>query len=298
MESRTDFMSRLISAGHVIPTHAPGVIGRSRGFEEVVSGLSRSVRLRIEDDAPVEFVAFPSINAQVVVENTGYAEHFPELVGAVWVHPADEFGRDNAADPATTEDGHWSGRLRNSGMMLMSSACHPIYGMLAHHRIHHPRRFDLVGQCFRYEPSDDPARLVTFRMHEQVMVAAPDQARQHVEAWRQKLTELCARLGLDTRVQNADDPFYAWDAPEDLSDAPLKHELMVPISGDEPTAIASLNAHLDHFGRRFSIHLPDGRSAHSSCAVLGLERTALALLARHGMNIDRWPGDVQSVLGL
>lgn len=297
MESRTDFMSRLISAGHAIPTHARGVIGRSRGFEEVVAGLSRSVRLRIEDDAPVEFVAFPPLNAQIVVENTGYAQHFPELVGSVRVAHADQPAPASSSGDVTESD--WTDSLHNSGMMLMSSACHAIFGMLAHQHIHHPRRFDLVGQCFRYEPSDDPARLVTFRMHEQVMVAAPDQSLQHRDRWRQQLVDLTTRLGLDVHVDGADDPFYGWESRDagEPTDS-LKHELLAPISGDEPTAIASLNAHRDHFGRHFSIQLPDGSPAHSSCAVLGLERTTLALLSRHGMNIDRWPGDVLSVLGL
>jgi seryl-tRNA synthetase len=79
----------------------------------------------------------------------------------------------------------------------------------------------------------------------------------------------------------------------------LKFELVVPITSRErPTAVASSNYHLDHFGLAFDIRTADGAVAHSACIGFGLERIALALFSTHGMDPDLWPHDVRSVLEL
>ena len=79
----------------------------------------------------------------------------------------------------------------------------------------------------------------------------------------------------------------------------LKYELVVPItSEEEPTAITSCNYHLDHFGAAFGIRTSDGAVAHTACIGFGLERVALALFRTHGLDPDRWPTEVRSVLQL
>ena len=72
--------------------------------------------------------------------------------------------------------------------------------------------------------------------------------------------------------------------------------LLVQIAGPEPTAIASFNHHLDHFGSSYGIELTDGRTAHSACLGFGHERIVLALLRTHGLDPDAWPTDVRSEL--
>ena len=79
----------------------------------------------------------------------------------------------------------------------------------------------------------------------------------------------------------------------------LKYELVVPVANpDKPTAVASCNQHLDHFGHAFGIETADGKPAHSACVGFGLERVALALFRVHGFDTAQWPAAVRQVLEL
>ena len=70
----------------------------------------------------------------------------------------------------------------------------------------------------------------------------------------------------------------------------LKFELVTPVNSVEhPTAIASANCHLDHFGEPFGIVTADGAVAHSCCFGFGLDRITLALLRTHGVRPEDWP---------
>ena len=40
----------------------------------------------------------------------------------------------------------------------------------------------------------------------------------------------------------------------------------------------------------------NGEQAHTACVGFGLERITLALLSRHGLDVDTWPGDVTKEL--
>lgn len=297
-KSRAEFAAELVDAGHAIPTGAKGIVGRSRGFEDVVAGLSRSMRRRLEVDAPVEFLSFPPVSPQAVFELTDYVSSFPQLIGSVRVFTGGQAEhKDLLRRREQNED--WTSALTSSDLMLTAAGCHPLYGMMAHSVLERPRRFDLIGHCFRHEPSDDPARMVTFRMHEQVMAGPADAALTHRDLWLDKFRSLVGELGLEFTVDVANDPFFG-RAGRILAagqrEEALKFEILAPICGDEPTAIASANAHQDHFGVNFNITLSDGGSAHTSCAGLGLERTTLALLSRYGMDIDSWPVEVIDAL--
>jgi seryl-tRNA synthetase len=77
----------------------------------------------------------------------------------------------------------------------------------------------------------------------------------------------------------------------------MKLELVVPIAGPEPTAVASFNLHRDHFGTTFGILLADGTLAHTACVGFGHERIVLALLTTHGFDPATWPAEVRRALG-
>ena len=56
----------------------------------------------------------------------------------------------------------------------------------------------------------------------------------------------------------------------------LKYELVVPVATpDKPTAIASCNYHLDHFGHAFEIRTADGKTAHSAYQSVAEARVAV-----------------------
>jgi len=73
--------------------------------------------------------------------------------------------------------------------------------------------------------------------------------------------------------------------------------LVVPVfATGRPTAIASSNSHLDHFSRPFGIDTATGDPAHTACFGFGVDRIALALLDRHGLDPNQWPAGVRSIL--
>ena len=78
----------------------------------------------------------------------------------------------------------------------------------------------------------------------------------------------------------------------------LKFELLVPVGGEQPTAVASFNAHGDHFATPFGVTACDGSPVHTACLGFGLERWVLALLFTHGTDPAAWPAEVRSELAL
>jgi seryl-tRNA synthetase len=76
----------------------------------------------------------------------------------------------------------------------------------------------------------------------------------------------------------------------------LKLELLIQIAGPEPTACASFNHHMDHFGSTWGIELADGETAHTACLGFGHERIVLALLRTHGLDPRDWSPEIKSQL--
>ncbi len=152
---------------------------------------------------------------------------------------------------------------------------------------------------FRHEPSHDPARRQMFHQHELVRIGEPETVLEWREEWAQRGLLLLRSLGLDAQLDNANDPFFGRRGrmlAASQREQALKFELLVTIVGPEPTAMASFNHHLDHFGTTYGIELADGGTAHTACLGFGHERIVLALLARHGLEPDRWPEDVRGEL--
>ena len=110
-------------------------------------------------------------------------------------------------------------------------------------------------------------------------------------------------VGLDVKPVVANDPFFgrggrmmAADAEGTGSEVRVGHRRWR--SAEKPTAIASCNYHLDHFGHAFGIQTADGRPAHTACIGFGLERIALALVHDARLRSGSLAGDVKKVLGL
>jgi seryl-tRNA synthetase len=132
-----------------------------------------------------------------------------------------------------------------------------------------------------------------FRMHELVYVGDEAGAREHRDRWLELGSDTLAALGLNIEIVVANDPFFG-RAGRILANnqraETLKYEIVTPIdSAERPTAIASSNCHLDHFGQPFGITSVDGEVAHSSCFGFGLDRIALALLRTYGLEPGDWP---------
>jgi hypothetical protein len=172
------------------------------------------------------------------------------------------------------------GAVGRTGYVLPSATCYGVFLALQEQELNQDVLVTAVGRCFRNEDHfDGLRRLWGFHMREVVFVGERAGADGHLARARAAVEELAARLGLDVRVEAADDPFYSRSGSRALLAKldPVKHEFVT----DDGTAIASVNRHRNFFGERLSIGR-GGAAASSSCLAFGLERWVHALTRRHG----------------
>lgn len=244
---------------------------------------------------------FPPVYPREAFERTDYIASFPNLTGSVSTFIGDDRGHKELL--ADRDAGRpWDGHLDPAGTMLVAAACHPVYATAPPVVPESGCLYDIYGYCFRHEPSVDPARMQAFRMHEYVYIGTPEMAQHHRDSWIDPAVGILEQLGLAAVVASANDPFFGRAgrmlAVNQRQDD-LKFELLVQIYGDmdEGTAVVSANCHRDHFGHSFELVTGDGAAAHSACVGFGMERIALAMFSRHGMEPASWPDDVRAAIG-
>ncbi|MDQ1724116.1 MAG: hypothetical protein QOG52_1144, partial [Frankiaceae bacterium] len=171
MDSAT-FRDKLFDAGVLIPTGVDGLYGRSGTFEDVVTALGELVG-RVSADKTWTRVRFPPLLSRTSFEGTDYLRSFPNLTGSVHTFMGDD--RKHAELLALVDAGQdWSPALEPAEVVLSSAACHSLYPTLRGTLAAPTVRYDLSGYCFRHEPSVDPARMQSFRMHELVVLGDTD----------------------------------------------------------------------------------------------------------------------------
>jgi seryl-tRNA synthetase len=297
---QAEFLGELFGAGLLIDTGVPGIYGHGAVFEEIRTALDR--RLTAEAAARgAERLQFPPLLPRRQLERSGYLVSFPHLAGSIFSFQGSE---SDAAEQAERAGRHedWSEFQEMTEVTLMPAACYPVYpAIAARGRLHPGGVFVDAGGSwvFRHEPSEDPARRQIFHQHELVRIGEPENVLAWREEWAQRGLELLRGFGLDASLETASDPFFGRRgrmlAANQLEQA-LKLELLVPIAGPEPTAMASFNHHLDHFGSTYGIELADGATAHTACLGFGHERIVLGLLRTHGLSPESWPNGVRDEL--
>src|SRR5689334_6509546 len=295
------YRDQLLAAGLLVSMGVPGVYGRGRDFERVIEHFDALVSREGAKLSP-EVMRFPPVFARANYEKIDHIHNFPDLMGSVHTFTGNErehremLGRFEAK-------GDWSRDLAASQVMMTPAICYPLYPTASGSTLPaEGRRVDLQGYAFRHEPSGDPARMQVFRMHEFVRLGTPEEALEHRAFWLDKGAEIFNSVGLPVETVVANDPFFGRGGKVQKAmqrEQALKFEFVIPIcSQDKPTAIGSCNYHVDHFGVAFDIKSADGNVAHSACVGFGLERIALALFKRHGLDVDGWPKEVRDVLAL
>lgn len=295
------FLDELLAAGLLIATGVPGLHGRGEAFERVIHAFDALVTDAFAAEG-AEVVRFPPVLPRRQLEQSGYLGSFPHLAGSVFCFTGDEAeARDLAARAARRTD--WSDLQTMTDVMLTPAACYPVYPWVsaAGRLPAGGRRIDVSGNCFRHEHSNDPSRMQSFRMHELVRVGEAAEVAEWRAAWIERGGELLASVGLATDAVPATDPFFGRGAmmmAVSQREQNLKIERVYPIAAGKPTAIMSINYHVDHFGLDFEIATSDEQVAHSACVAFGLERVTLALFRAHGLSREAWPTDIRDVLGL
>jgi seryl-tRNA synthetase len=300
MGDPTDFGSSLVKAGYLFPTGVRGVLGRSSTYADIANGLNALIDAWAAELGATG-IQFPPIVTRATFEETNYVQSFPDLMGAIHVFTGGN--KEHAELLRRSESGtDWSDLLEMADIFLASAACHPVYPMCTGTLPEQGSYFNVSSYCFRHEPSDDPARMQSFQMHEIVFVGTPDEAQEHRDAGLGVGIDMLRRLGLSMSVVPANDPFFGrlgTVMANNQRDEVLKLEGTTSIgSPDHPVAIISGNCHRDHFGAPFSIRTQDGTTAHSACVAFGVDRATLALLWQHGLDLDKWPAEVTEALGL
>jgi len=290
----------LLEAGLLVDMGVRGLYGRGREFERIVEAFD-AYATRVAAPLGNEVMRFPPLFARSDYAKIDHIRNFPDLMGSV--HTFTGGDREHAALlDKFARGGDWSRDLEPAAVMMTPAICYPLYPTSAGKLPPGGRRVDLLGYAFRHEPSDDPARMQLFRQREFVRLGTPAEALEHRDGWLDRGEEMLRSLGLPVSREVANDPFFGRGGKLMVAtqrEQDLKYELVVTIAPvDKPTAVASSNYHLEHFGEAFGIRTADGAVAHSACIGFGLERIALALLGTHGLDVNAWPREVRDVLAL
>ncbi len=298
--ARREYLNELLAHGIITNTGVAGVYGKSGVFDRVLAGFDRYITESGLDQG-AEVFRFPPVLSRADFERSNYLKSFPHLIGTVHGFRGTE--RDHGDMLQQVEIGaDWTAHFHHTDLVLTPAACYPLYPMVTGTLPRNGRLFDVQSYCYRYEPSDDPARMQMFRQHEYVRIGSPDNVRQFRDLWLERGQRMLEAVRLDVQAVVANDPFFgrggAMLAASQMEQA-LKFELVVPVATpDALTAAVSCNYHQDHFGSAFDIATPDGKTAHTACVGFGLERITLALFKAHGLDITRWPAAVRTTLGL
>jgi seryl-tRNA synthetase len=171
--------------------------------------------------------------------------------------------------------------------------CYHVYAALAGRVLATPAMVTVQGTCWRHEGEAlrPLARGWAFTMREGVCIGDTEAVAAFRARGIDRGLALAVTLGLEARLEEATDPFFAPTARgrqllQRLKG--LKQELRLPV-GDASVAAASFNLHERFFGEAFDIRLPDGAPAASGCVAYGIDRWLLAFLAAHGVSARGWP---------
>jgi seryl-tRNA synthetase len=294
------FRNGLTAAGLLVPSGVRGVFGLAGAFETIVEHFE-ALLTRIGSEQRPEVVRFPPILSRATYLRTDHLETFPNLMGSVH-----SFVGSDRELPRLIEQrasgADWTRELAQTEVMMVPAACYPLYPSATGTLPPGGRTVDLRSFVFRHEPSDDPGRMQIFRQREFVRLGTPDEALNHRNDWLRRGEEILRSMGLDVEAVVANDPFFGRGGrvmAATQREQTLKYELVATVaSSASPTAIASTNYHVDHFGAAFDIRTADGEVAHTACIGFGLERIALALFRKHGFDAARWPDAVRERLAL
>jgi seryl-tRNA synthetase len=297
---QAELLRKLFHVGLLIESGVPGVYGHGEPFERVRDRLDARLSGEARRRGAIK-LRFPPVLPKRDVELSGYVGNFPHLVGSIFSFDGSE---DDAATQGQRSAAHadWSEFQSQTDVCLLPAACYPVYPAIARRGRLEPGGVfvDAGGSwVFRHEPSTDPARRQMFHQHELVRIGEPDAVLDWREEWAQFGVELLRGFGLDANLDKANDPFFGRRGrmlAVNQRSQDLKLELLVQIAGPEPTACASFNHHLDHFGSTWGIGLADGETAHTACLGFGHERIVLALLNTHGLDPGEWSPEIRSQL--
>jgi seryl-tRNA synthetase len=298
---KASHFSPIATLGGVVATGVQGVLGFGEHFCDVSDGLSRTIRRRF--GAGSERLRFPPVMSRSDLERFGYFRNFPQLLGTVHCFCGDERAHRELVKAHDVGD-DWTKAQGATDLVLTPAACYPVYPALAARGAVPTAGYTVQVQsfCFRREPSDDPARLQSFQMHEFVRIGTPEQAQAFRADWMVQGKAMFEALHLPSTLVIANDPFFGRAGGvmgRGQRAHELKYELTAVVCNEaRPNACMSFNYHLDHFSEALDLRDTRGELVHTACVGFGVERIVFALFRRHGPDPSAWPLDVRRLLEL
>ncbi len=292
------YREALADAGYFVMASSLGLVGYESKMIALTSALTAALA-RLWRSADTRVLEFPPVIPRSVLERSGYLGTFPHLVGAIAHFDGGEEQRRSLQEDIRSS-GSWFHLLAQSEYLLTPAACYHVYPSYSGKLDDDGAMVEVASFCFRHEPSEKSDRFVSFRQLEFVRIGSAAAVDSWFREGQARLRKVADELQLPGSVVPATDPFFG-PAERILAAvqaaAGAKYELQVPTGTADGTAVASCNAHADHFGERFGIADSAGLVAHSSCLAFGVERLALAVLWTHGSNAADWPEGVRGFLG-
>jgi len=197
--------------------------------------------------------------------------------------------------------------LKEPAYVLAPAQCEPFYQIFALSRVKLEdlpvKQFDRSGWTYRWEGGgvEGLVRTQEFRRIEFVFLAAPDDAIAIRDAVVERSIKVLDELGLEWQLSVAT-PFYMREGgiEADVSDsrkvATYDLEAALPYKGGW-LELGSYNVHRSKFAETFKIKEVRGREVWTGCCGFGTGRWAVAFLAQHGFDPEKWPGGVKGRVG-
>jgi len=154
-----------------------------------------------------------------------------------------------------------------------------------------------ITKCHRFEAANhkDFGRLLEFSMREIIFLGHPDYVRECRERSLELIKKFAEDWQLFGELLQSNDPFFTSDFSAKAGQQQrmaMKYEYQMAIPGQEKKlSVLSSNLHGVTFGKAFSIKRPGG-PMHTGCLAFGIERMALSIIAQHGTDADKWPGNL------
>lgn len=271
-------------------------------FEREFEGLAR----RYDADEN----RYPVMIPTEILEEMEYFSHFPQQV-TFCSHLPEDLPLLEALVREIKENGQklpddFAGRLCHPDAVLKPAVCLPCYPQQRGRVLPAGSDFALSMQnrVFRYESTNfrSLSRLWDFTVRDVVFFGGYNrlvELRHEVMAWAM---DFCEELGLETRIQLANDPFFLDESRnkrlyQRLGEA--KYELVVPLParGGEELAVSSFNLHRDFYTKTYDVTFDGGdASVESACMGFGVDRWMYGFLAQRGIDPAGWPDRVREAV--
>ena len=296
-----EFLADLLGAGLLIESGVPGVYGRSSEFEDVWQRVDELITRAAAPDG-AERLRFPPVVPRSQFEASGYLKSFPHLAGTIFGF---EGGEAEALEQEERASRHedWSELpgderpgARPGGVL---SGLPGDRGPRPAARLAARRSTPAAPTSFATSPRATRRGCRCSTSARWCGSASRRRWPAWRDTWRDRAIELLRGIGLEAEFDVATDPFFGRSGrmlAASQREQALKFEILVPIGGPEPTAVASFNYHQGHFAETYGIEMAGGGEAHTACLGFGLERITLALLRAHGLEAGQWPEDVREGL--